>query len=125
MHPRRPRSQLAQVIGEENVELLVQALGGGRYSVANTPERASRFAMLDAEVLARLCDAFGGTRIELPSGKGQNGREVSLARVVVLTAKGKSAKQIARILGCSPRTITKKRTMSKAAGVPHFPRRLT
>lgn len=124
---RRYWGRLARVIGPDAMTALIRAYPGRRLFVPRNTDRASRFTMLDAPTVERLCAEFGSTSISIPAGNPRLPRirtgkpEVRVADVVNLTAKGMKAWEIARKLKCSVRTVHEKRAENRAAGVVAFP----
>lgn len=123
-------SELQRAIGRRAVTALASRFPGQRIYVPwSNPEAMDRFMvnfepLIGAAAVAELVDQFGGLRIAVPCNivaerkPGQIGTvPISVERVAELTAQGLTAKQIASLLTCHPRTVHKARTKAKRQGL--------
>lgn len=122
-------SELASEIGPERLAELVRRFPGRRFTVPlytqpSGRDRQNPLRNLNPETLQILVERFGGSRISIPSGREARRRTVRMVDVINLTAKGKTAWEIARILKCSPRTVHAKRREHREAGAIAFPKTL-
>lgn len=90
-------------------------------------EAMDRFAenfvpLIGKRAVAKLFEDFGGLRIIVPTlrkpkrGGGRGTVPVSMELVIELTEAGLSAKDIAKILKCDPRTVHMTRTKARGLG---------
>ena len=112
------KGELHQVLSAEAISILAQAFGAGRtIRIPRSTAHAQRFEVLIgiAETSA-LIDAFGGGAVYLPGLPRPTGKPIpslSNARVKRLSDKGMSASKIAKLYGCSARTIYNRRASIK------------
>lgn len=114
-------SALVDALGQRAV-LTLSGIAGGRQlripGMANDPAcvaaRARLVALVGADLAADLITAFARTRVYVPRGPSpHNSRASSIdaRKVDRLTKRGKSAAAIAATLGCTERTVHKKRAI--------------
>lgn len=121
---------LHQAIGRKAVEALATRFPGQRIYVPwSSQEALDRFMenfapLIGADRVAALVDQFGGLRIIVPSHttperkRGQRGTvPLDVERVAELTEAGLTAKQIAAVLTCNPRSVHKARTKARRLGL--------
>lgn len=113
-------SQLVERLGQDDVNLLAEILGGTQVAVpVSLTGSAFNAGTLRQRVgdrlFALLVFHFGGTRIYVPQSTRRTGQDpVDPKRIARLTKRGWSATRIARKLGCSERTVKAWRAKARA-----------
>lgn len=112
-------SALADALGNRAVRKLSGLVGGRQIRIpglANDPTsiaaRDRLVALVGVDLAADLVTAFARTRVYVPRGpSAHNSRAtpIDIRKVDRLTKRGRSAAFIAATLGCTERTVHKKR----------------
>lgn len=109
-------TNLASLLGDENVRRLTEAVGGTRLFIPKhygRPPGGGRdtskrlIAMVGPELAILLVFHFGDSSIYVPRGKPSG--PVDRKRLKRLERRGLSARAIALAIGCSERTVEKHR----------------
>lgn len=109
-------------LGEPRAGLVIERAGGHRLVIPaqlrdNEREVSALEKLLGRELAIILVIHFGGETIYVPNkGTAGGGRKVSLELVIEETVAGRSAREIARLAGCSDRTVHARRAEARAAG---------
>jgi predicted DNA-binding transcriptional regulator AlpA len=118
-------NDLAQLLGEANLQRLADVAGGTRLSVplhAGKPPNGGRdgYARLSrlvgADLAVLLIFHFGDSTLYVP--RLESGHAVDPKEVARLTRRGLKARDIARVLCCSERTVYKHRARTRTGSIP-------
>lgn len=113
---RATLDRLAEHVGADAARALAGIYGGTRLYVPHAPRPGPLLDLLGVLLLARLTYAFGGETLDVPSLPTVSPAERA-RRVATLSGEGRSAREIARTLGCSMRTVRRHRRMARAGNV--------
>ncbi len=92
---------LVGLLGPERTARLLDRYGGRRLYIPAS-DRSALVGLVGADGLARLREAFGsGCYVRLPEGR----LEIDRDAVVRLRLSGLSSMKVARLVGCSTRTV--------------------
>lgn len=108
-HQSQTLKLIANIIGEEAMERLVEAFGGrcGVYIAKRARPETAVASVIGVELAQKLADQFGAGYVELPSG--MQGKVANL----ILAQTGTNS-EIARRLGCSRRYVRQVRNKARA-----------
>lgn len=108
-------TRLADRLGAERAAAVIDAAGGARLTIPadldHYRETGALERLVGRELAVLLVLHFGGSTIYVPTGGGK--RYTRLADIVRMTAEGMSARQIARQIGCSDRTVYARRAAAR------------
>jgi len=113
--------ELMQLLGQEAAFAVMTRFGGVKLYIPQKPEDAHPLAdLLGREVLCRLCQALGGTYLEVPRNQARL-RQLQRQRIHQLRAERLTQAQIARKMGCTERWVRQVLKQYPLATTPEQP----
>lgn len=94
---------LHKLLGPEDAGLFIFTYSGQRIWITTTPS-PQLIKILGPKKAALVCAKYGGERIVIPTGR-QHKMQEQRRRVMEMHRQGLSADEMAKVVGCSRRTI--------------------